>query len=226
MSSKKESLGRPCVQTFFNNRTHGSCANGEGSSPDLLPDGQGLSYNLDLERMKKKASSGFFGAMAGRISRLLPFKARNGFYRGLYQYLARRAGEHEDLLFWNFGFADSDSDGKKLLLNDSDEKHRHSIPGLSFSCGKAESLPFEKDAFDVVINVESSHCYATLGNFLKEVHRVLRLNGYFLLADFRNKEQMDQLRRHLQGSGFQFLREEIITPHVLRAMELDHERKR
>ena len=284
MSSKKGSLGRPCVQTFLNDRTPGSCANGEGSSPDLLPDGQGLSYNLDIERMKKKASSGFFGAMAGRLSRLLPFKARNGFYRGLYQYLARRAGEHEDLLFWNFGFADSDSDGKKLLLNDSDEKHRyciqlydhvasaadlkdqdvlevgcgcgggssflmkrysprsysavdqaeqaielcnqrHSIPGLSFSCGKAESLPFEKDAFDVVINVESSHCYATLGNFLKEVHRVLRLNGYFLLADFRNKEQMDQLRRHLQGSGFQFLREEIITPHVLRAMELDHERK-
>jgi ubiquinone/menaquinone biosynthesis C-methylase UbiE len=234
--------------------------------------------------MKGKARSGFFGSVARRIEGLLPFKARNGFNRGLYQYLARRAGEHEDLLFWNFGFADPDSNGKKLLLTDADEKHRYciqlyhhvasavdlkgqdvlevgcgcgggssfimkrhlprsfmaldqaenaiefcnrhySIPGLSFSCGKAESLPFEKDAFDVVINVESSHCYGSLADFLKEVQRVLRLNGYFLFADFRHRDQMDPLRGHLERSGFQFLKGEIITPQVLQAMELDHERK-
>jgi ubiquinone/menaquinone biosynthesis C-methylase UbiE len=234
--------------------------------------------------MKKKASSGFFGSMARRIASFLPFKARNGFNRGLYQYLARRAGEHEDLLFWNFGFADPDSNGKKLLLDDSDEKHRYciqlydhvasavdlkgqdvlvvgcgcgggssflmkrhlprsftgvdqaenaiefcnchySIPGLSFSCGKAESLPFEKETFDVVINVESSHCYGSLEYFLNEVQRVLRLNGYFLFADFRHKDQMDELRGRLESSGFQFLKEEIITSRVLQAMELDHERK-
>jgi ubiquinone/menaquinone biosynthesis C-methylase UbiE len=198
--------------------------------------------------------------------------------------LARRAGEHEDLLFWNFGFAGPDSNGDKLFLNDSEEKHRYciqlydhvasavdlkgqdvlevgcgcgggssfimrrhlprsfaavdqaedaiefcnrrySIPGLSFSCGKAESLPFEKDAFDVVINVESSHCYGSLDSFLKEVQRVLRLNGYFLFADFRHRDQMDPLRGHLERSGFQFLKGEIITPQVLQAMELDHERK-
>jgi ubiquinone/menaquinone biosynthesis C-methylase UbiE len=234
--------------------------------------------------MKKKAISGFFGLMVRRASGLLPFKARNRIYKGLYQYLARRVGEHEDLLFWNFGFADPDSNGNKLLLTVSDEKHRfciqlydhvasavdlkgqdvlevgcgcgggssfimerhfprsftaldqaeeaiefcnrrHSVPGLSFSCGKAESLPFEKDAFDVVINIESSHCYGSLDNFLREVRRVLRLNGYFLFADFRHKSQIDQLRRHLVSSGFQFLKEEIITPNVLQSMELDHERK-
>ena len=234
--------------------------------------------------MKGKARTGFFGSIARRIEGFLPFKARNGLNRGLYQYLARRAGEHEDLLFWNFGFADPDSNRKKLVLDDSDEKHRYciqlydhvasavdlkgqdvlevgcgcgggssflmkrhlprsftavdqsqnaielcsrrySIPGLSFSCGKAESLPFEKDAFDVVINVESSHCYGSLDHFFKEVQRVLRPNGYFLFADFRHKDQMDQLRGHLVSSGFQFLQEEIITPHVLQAMELDHERK-
>lgn len=234
--------------------------------------------------MKRKARSGFFGSIARRIAGFLPFKARNGLNRALYQYLARRVGEHEDLLFWNFGFADPDSNGKELLLTDSDEKHRfciqlydhvasavdlrgqdvlevgcgcgggssfimkrhlprsftaldqaenaiefchrhYSIPGLSFSCGKAESLPFDKDAFDVVINVESSHGYGSLDYFLKEVQRVLRLNGHFLFADFRHKDQMDELRGHLERSGFQFLKEEIITPHVLQAMELDHERK-
>lgn len=202
----------------------------------------------------------------------------------MYQYLARRVGENEDLLFWNFGFADPDSNRKELFLNDSDEKHRYciqlydhvasavdlkgqdvlevgcgcgggssfimkrhlprsysavdqaeeaiefcnrrySIPRLSFSSGKAESLPFEKETFDVVINVESSHCYGSLDSFLKEVQRVLRLDGYFLFADFRHKDQMDELRGRLESSGFQFLKEEIITSHVLQAMELDHERK-
>jgi hypothetical protein len=36
---------------------------------------------------------------------------------------------------------------------------------------------------------------------------------------------MDPLRGHLERSGFQFLKGEIITPQVLQAMELDHERK-
>jgi ubiquinone/menaquinone biosynthesis C-methylase UbiE len=234
--------------------------------------------------MKRTTRSGFFGLVARRLESFLPFKAKNGLNRGLYQYLARRAREHEDLLFWNFGFADPDSNGKKLLLEDSDEKHRyciqlydhvassvdlkgqdvlevgcgcgggssfimkrhfprsysavdlaeeaielcnqhHSVPGLSFFCGQAESLPFEKDAFDVVINVESSHAYGSFDHFLREVQRVLRLNGYFLFTDFRHKDRMDQLRRSLENSGFQIHKEEIITPHVLRAMELDHERK-
>jgi ubiquinone/menaquinone biosynthesis C-methylase UbiE len=218
------------------------------------------------------------------LESLLPYNAKNGLNKGLYRYLARRAGEHEDLLFWNFGFADPGSNGKKLLLEDSDEKHRyciqlydhvasavdlkgqdvlevgcgcgggssfimkrhfprsysavdqaeeaielcqrrHSAPGLSFFCGRAESLPFERNTFDVVINVESSHAYGSFDHFLREVQRVLRLNGYFLFTDFRHRDRMDQLRRSLEDSGFQIHKEEIITPHVLRAMELDHERK-
>jgi ubiquinone/menaquinone biosynthesis C-methylase UbiE len=104
--------------------------------------------------------------------------------------------------------------------------NRHySMPDLSFSCAEAEELPFENDAFDIVINLESSHCYGLLTRFLNEVHRVLRLDGHFLFADFRHKNQLDPLRGQLEDTGFQFLKEEVITPHVLRAMDLDHERK-
>ncbi len=222
--------------------------------------------------------------MARRVSCLLPHRAKNTFNKGLYQYLARRAEEHEDLHFWNFGFADPDSDGKGILLNGPDEKHRyciqlydhvagavdlkgldvlevgcgcgggasflmnrhlprsfrgvdlaesaiefcnrhHSIPGLSFSCASAESLPFENDIFDTVISLESSHCYASFASFLDEVHRVLRSTGYFLFADFRRKDQMDLLRGQLEKAGFRLLKGEIITPFILQAMELDHERK-
>lgn len=234
--------------------------------------------------MNQTTKLGLFGSLVRRIGGSLPFKARNSLYRGLFQFLARRAGEHEDLLFWNYGFAGADANGNGLFLSDSDEKYRyciqlydhvasavdlrgqdvlevgcgcgggssflmkhhfprsysaidhaeeaiefcqqrHSVSGLSFFCGKAESLPFEKDSFDVVISVESSHGYGSLDHFLKEVFRVLRANGQLLLTDFRHKNDLDSLRDHLKRSGFRFLKQEIITPQVLRAMELDNERK-
>lgn len=101
----------------------------------------------------------------------------------------------------------------------------YSIDGLSFSHGDAESLPFEENTFDVVVNVESSHCYGYMERFLREVYRVIRPNGYFLFADFRSKDKIFSLREQLKDSGFELLKEEIITPNVLRALELGHESK-
>jgi len=101
----------------------------------------------------------------------------------------------------------------------------YSIPGLSFCCGKAESLPFENNKFDVAINIESSHCYGNMKHFLEEVERTLRPNGYFLIADIRHKDKIYPFYEHLRRSGLKFIREEVITPNVLRALELDHERK-
>src|SRR5260221_489258 len=49
--------------------------------------------------------------------------------------------------------------------------------GVEFVHGDAENLPFAKASFDVVINVESAHCYGSIDRFLAEVHRVLRPGG-------------------------------------------------
>ncbi|MFD1045581.1 methyltransferase domain-containing protein, partial [Kibdelosporangium lantanae] len=62
---------------------------------------------------------------------------------------------------------------------------------LRFVCGDAESLPFEDDSFDVVINVESSHNYPNLPGFFSEVARVLRPGGHLsvvdIFTDYRTK---------------------------------------
>ena len=63
-------------------------------------------------------------------------------------------------------------------------RRKHTIDGLSFVVGDAESLPFEDASFDAVINVESSHCYGSLAAFFGQVKRVLRPGGHFLHADF------------------------------------------
>lgn len=93
--------------------------------------------------------------------------------------------------------------------------------GISFVKGSAEQLPFSKETFDVVINVESSHTYGSVPVFLKEVKRVLRNNGYLLLADIRTAHDVKLLRRQMQSCGLNLLLEENISDNVRRAIELD-----
>jgi SAM-dependent methyltransferase len=95
-----------------------------------------------------------------------------------------------------------------------------SIPGLRFRHGTAEALPVADASFDVVINVEASHGYADVERFLAEVARVLRRGGSFLFADFRGSGSRGRLRDAFARSGLELLREEDITPNVVRALEL------
>jgi SAM-dependent methyltransferase len=99
-------------------------------------------------------------------------------------------------------------------------------PGLTFFRGDAESLPLGNAAFDVVVNVESSHCYGSMPRFLSEVRRVLRPGGHFLFADLRPASEVERLRGYLRASALQVLDEERLTPGVLAALHRDSDRKR
>jgi ubiquinone/menaquinone biosynthesis C-methylase UbiE len=104
-------------------------------------------------------------------------------------------------------------------------RNKYSIPQLSFKQGDAESLTFDDSCFDVVINVESSHCYPNIINFFAESFRVLRPNGYFLYADFRPRQQIDNLLNQLKTVGFELIKQELITENVLASMNLENDRK-
>ncbi len=105
-------------------------------------------------------------------------------------------------------------------------RRRHDVKGLDFMRGDAEALPMKDRSCDVVLNVESSHCYGSLPRFFEEVHRVLLPGGYFLFADFRTLEDAQTLRKSIEATGLEFVEEELITDGVLRALTLDSERKR
>lgn len=103
---------------------------------------------------------------------------------------------------------------------------RHAIQGLTFLQGDAEALGLPDEAFDVVLNVESCHCYPSMTRFLAEVWRVLRPGGLLLMADFWPAQEMAVLRRRLPPAGFEHVQVQVITPNVLRALDADHGRKR
>jgi len=104
-------------------------------------------------------------------------------------------------------------------------KERYNRPGLTFLTGDAEKLPFPDASFDIVVNVESSHCYGSMPAFLAEVRRVLKPGGRFLCADFRDHDKIAAWREQMLASGLKITAEREITPNVLAALDADNDRK-
>ncbi len=104
-------------------------------------------------------------------------------------------------------------------------KQHYCVEGLHFMPGDAEHLPFDDDSFDAVVNVESSHCYGSMADFLAQVKRVLKPGGHFLFADFRTREQLDNLDEQLERTDMQRIKQKNITPNVIEALDADHERR-
>jgi phthiocerol/phenolphthiocerol synthesis type-I polyketide synthase E len=84
-----------------------------------------------------------------------------------------------------------------------------------FLAADAQDLPFRSAAFDVVLNLESSHCYPDPARFYREVHRLLRPGGRFLYADLLPVASLAEARSSLMDLGFDLEREIDITSNVL-----------
>jgi len=104
-------------------------------------------------------------------------------------------------------------------------RRHYDVPGLSFVTGDAEALDFGSGTFDVVISVESSHCYGSMVKFLEGIRKVLRPGGHFVYTDYHSPEGLDRLRSVVRSSGLEIVCEEDIGPNVLKALELDDARK-
>jgi len=102
----------------------------------------------------------------------------------------------------------------------------YNIDGLSFKQGNALNMPIESNAYDVVLNVESSHRYLDMDQFLSEVSRVLKNDGYFLFTDFRSPERMPALRESLNSLGLKLIEEQEINSQVVAALCHDNARRK
>lgn len=99
---------------------------------------------------------------------------------------------------------------------------RHQYPRLQFISGDAMRLPFPDASFDVVLNVEASHCYPNFGQFLKDVARVLKPNGEFVYADLRYASGVDEWMHDLfNQEKLRVSQMRLINPEIIRGMELN-----
>jgi ubiquinone/menaquinone biosynthesis C-methylase UbiE len=107
----------------------------------------------------------------------------------------------------------------------------HVAPNLEFKMGDAEELPFNDQTFDVVLNVESSHCYTSAAKFFSEAARVLKEGGTFFWQDVKaakdDDARLSNTARDQVPSSLTLVRETDITAQVLQALDIMNEdRKR
>jgi len=104
------------------------------------------------------------------------------------------------------------------------QKH-YKQSGLTFMQGDAQSIQLPDRSFDLIINVESCHLYERMDLFLKEVERLLKPNGVFLLTDFRASHKIQELIGQLDTSGLIPVGHRDVTPGVVKGLEMDDQRR-
>ena len=97
---------------------------------------------------------------------------------------------------------------------------------LEFRVGNAQQLPLPDQSFDIVYNVESSHCYADIPAFISEVFRVLRSGGKFCWTDMRDKKAMEKMHQNFVQAGFTIESCTDVTENVVSALDIIDEGRR
>ena len=103
-------------------------------------------------------------------------------------------------------------------------KIAHATSGVHFHQADAMALPFSEDQFDVVVNIESSHCYPSRKQFFAEVTRVLKPGGWLIYADLVSSlidnVSIRKVNRWLNSSDLLMVQSQNITANVIKSRDL------
>jgi SAM-dependent methyltransferase len=95
-----------------------------------------------------------------------------------------------------------------------DAHHTHTLFGIA---GDAVVIPLRSDSLDLIVNIESSGCYADRSAFFRECRRVARSGARFLYADMYPAAALGSLHRELEFAGWDRDREVDLTAGAARA---------
>jgi len=96
----------------------------------------------------------------------------------------------------------------------------YNLNNLNFLAGDSAKLPFEDNSVDVILNVESSHCYPSIPDFISEVCRVLKPGGHFLYCDLVIDSDLHDHLNKLKSNYLSNLNYIDITENIIKASEL------
>jgi ubiquinone/menaquinone biosynthesis C-methylase UbiE len=107
------------------------------------------------------------------------------------------------------------------------KKNYATLQNAEFICADASKLPFPDNSMDIVINIEASHLYRNPSLFFREVKRVLKTNGYFLFADYRQIKtySIEKLELEISSSGLTIVERREVTTSIYNACVLASKRR-
>ncbi|KAF7456518.1 class I SAM-dependent methyltransferase [Cryptosporidium felis] len=82
---------------------------------------------------------------------------------------------------------------------------------------------FAPESFDIVLNVESAHCYPNFDKFVKGVFELLKPGGMMLFADISPTVAWPDIKDTITNSGFHITREYNITANVIHSLKTEVE---
>ena len=95
---------------------------------------------------------------------------------------------------------------------------------LEYVEGSADELTavVEELEFDLVLNIESSHCFPRMSDFFSQVKLVLKKDGLLLLADMGSNERFLNIETLASQAGFKIVKKVNISPNVMAAMKFEN----
>jgi SAM-dependent methyltransferase len=90
-------------------------------------------------------------------------------------------------------------------------------PHINFKIMDAEKFTFTKK-FDIIINLESSHCYYSRDLFINRVYKALKPRGYFIYADFMRPQDFIEMKSFFRQNRLKIIKEQNISQNVMKAI--------
>jgi len=97
----------------------------------------------------------------------------------------------------------------------------YKLENVSFIEGNANKFEFKQEQFDVIVNLESSHCYPSKQDFFNRVKKTLKDGGTFAYADLIDANKIKQTEAFLLAAGFNILSRKDFTPFIVNSIELN-----
>mmetsp|Transcript_9990 Transcript_9990/g.9915 ORF Transcript_9990/g.9915 Transcript_9990/m.9915 type:complete len:247 (-) Transcript_9990:17-757(-) len=101
----------------------------------------------------------------------------------------------------------------------------YNLPNTTFVCSDAEKLLLKNELADIVISIESCHCFGNLRAFVSEVERVLKPGGQFFVADYLAIGDVPEFEECLNSAGLEQQEKQDITENILISLKFDSNRR-
>ena len=179
-------------------------------SKDMLFMNWGYDYNIDdnkLYELDKYKQNMYYQTIDGELDNI-----------NVKNVLEVGCGNGGGITMLSHKYKNIHFTGVDLNYNSITQIKKQNIPNLLAFVDNAELLTTCNDNYyDVVLNVESSHCYNNVTNFYQQVYNKLKKKGIFIYTDYSTTTSWELIENDIISKGFKILKKRDVTANVCSA---------